>query len=76
MNLFEIDTDEAFSGENLVCDCDTLVPVEAGYHVGLLERERLHVVTQQGDYTAWTFDPVTRQLSHVRSSSAASVMHR
>ncbi len=53
MNLLRIETRESFWGEDLLCECDTVVPVEAGYHIGLLQRDCLHVVTQQGVYKAW-----------------------
>jgi len=76
MNLFGIETAEAFAGDDLLCDCDTVVPVEAGYHVGLLERGRLHIVTQEGAYSAWNFDPGTRQLTHVPMAAGTSVQHR
>lgn len=72
MNLFAINTDEAFGGEDLLCECDTVVPVEAGYHIGLLERERLHVVTQQGTYAAWAFDSTTRRLAYIPTAEGAS----
>jgi len=53
VNLFGIDTVEAFAGGDLLCDCDTPVPLEAGYHVGMLQGPRLHVVTRDGEYRAW-----------------------
>ncbi len=62
MSLLNIETSERFGGEDLLCDCDTVVPVEAGYHIGLLERDGLHVLTQDGAYVAWDFDMATGRL--------------
>jgi hypothetical protein len=56
MHLFNIEHGEPFMGENLLCDCDTIVPVEYGYHIGLLEREYLHVVRADGQYAQWHYD--------------------
>ena len=52
------------------------MPVEAGYHIGLLERERLHVVTQEGVYKAWNFDPVNRALTFAPTSPAVAEAYR
>ena len=69
MSLLDIDTAERFGGEDLLCDCDTVVPVEAGYHIGLLERGGLHVLTQEGEYVAWDFDITTGRLSYAQDKS-------
>ena len=33
MNLFDIPTEEAFFGEDLLCDCPTVAPLENAYHI-------------------------------------------
>ncbi len=56
VSLLGIRTSEAFGGADLLCDCDTVVPVEFGYHIGLLERDALHVVRADGGYANWSYD--------------------
>ncbi len=73
VNLFDIDSEETFYGEDLLCDCDTVVPVEFNYHIGLLSRERLEAVTSDGQCAMWSFD-VTQGLdtqSRVRAGDCA-----
>jgi len=60
----QIETNEPFRGADMLCDCDTVVPVEAGYNIGLLERDRLGVVTRYGTYEQWQFDTSSRRLTH------------
>ncbi len=51
-----INTAEAFAGEDLFCGCDGVVPLEYGYHIGLLGREQMDVIDAAGEYHAWSFD--------------------
>lgn len=62
MSALQIKTNEGFAGQDLLCQCDTVVPVEYGYHIGLLDRDRLRVVTAQGKYASWHFDVMNNQL--------------
>jgi hypothetical protein len=62
MSALQIKTSEGFAGQDLLCLCDTVVPVEYGYHIGLLGRDRLRVVTAQGKYASWHFDVMTNRL--------------
>ena len=64
MAIFDIDTDENFAGENLLCDCDTLVPIEFAYHVGLLERDAMHVIKADGQPVSWVYDAQTNRLQN------------
>lgn len=67
MSVFEIETPEAFSGENLLCDCDTVVPVEYGYHIGVLRRDELWVMQRHGRPLKWKFDIGQDQLALIES---------
>jgi phosphoglycerol transferase MdoB-like AlkP superfamily enzyme len=62
MSALQIDTKEPFAGADLLCQCDTVVPVEFGYNIGLLEREGLRVIRADGTYANWQFDPATNRL--------------
>ena len=75
MSVFDIDTKEVFSGENLLCNCDTVVPVEYAYHVGLLEREQLLVMRRDGVPLEWYYDVERNELtSGKRKSPTADAM--
>ena len=71
MKLFEIDSEESFTGADLLCDCDTPVPLEFGYHIGLLDRDMLHVIHARGHYLAWQFDPVANTLRYFPEAEAS-----
>ena len=66
MSALQIDSEEAFAGADLLCHCDTVVPVEFGYHIGLLEREGLRVISADGARASWAFDPGTNSLGASR----------
>ncbi len=53
VDMFAIETSETFFGESLLCNCDTVVPLEYGYHVGLLDRYGLNVISRDGDPRRW-----------------------
>ena len=62
MSALQIDSIEEFAGADLLCQCDTVVPVEYGYHIGLLERDELNVIRADGTYANWTFDATANRL--------------
>jgi phosphoglycerol transferase MdoB-like AlkP superfamily enzyme len=64
LSLLNIRSDEAFSGQDMLCDCDTVVPLEYGYRIGLLERDRLHVVLEDGTPVSWRYDAGGNVLAH------------
>ena len=53
LDLLDIATEQPFAGDSLLCDCPTIVPMEYGYHVGLLGEERLDVISRYGERTSW-----------------------
>ena len=76
MQLFKIDSAENFAAGDLLCDCDTTVPLEFGYHIGLLDRHMLHVIHARGDYLAWQFDPLANTLRYQPQAAAPPEANR
>ena len=54
---------EEFYGHSLLCDCNTPVPVEYGYHIGLLQPHRLDVVSSAGKHFVWRYNALDNLLS-------------
>jgi len=63
LSLLQIPSTEGFSGEDMLCDCDTVVPVEYGYRVGVLERLQLHAILEDGKAAMWNYDAAGNSLS-------------
>lgn len=64
MNLFDIPTEEAFFGEDLLCDCPTVAPLENAYHIGLMSEHSLDVISREGRFERWRVDASTGSLSY------------
>ncbi|MEM7097583.1 MAG: LTA synthase family protein [Pseudomonadota bacterium] len=56
LDIFDVTSNELFSGRSLLCDCVTPVPMEYGYHVGLLSEQQLDVVSRDGRSVTWYLD--------------------
>jgi len=74
--VFDLHSHEEFAGENLFCACDTVVPLEYDYHVGLLERDALHVIRAEGDMVSWSYDLPSNRLSAPKAQSDPSIRRR
>ncbi len=48
LDMLSLSSDETFYGSSLLCNCTTQVPLEYGYHIGLLEPGQLWVWTKYG----------------------------
>lgn len=76
MNLLNIQTSEAFAGEDLLCACDSVVPMEFGYHIGLLEPDGLKVLRSDGEYVAWAFDVGANRVGSTTGSQDVQALRR
>ena len=70
LDLLDLESSERFAGASLLCDCPTPVPLEYGYHVGLLQEDRLDLITRRGKHLTWraksaTLTPAALPHGHV-----------
>ena len=68
--LFAVPDTEPFAGDDLLCGCDTVVPVEYGYRIGLLQRDGLLVVDEHGSFYRWHYDVGRNELKAVDRTTA------
>lgn len=68
--LFAVPDTEPFAGGDLLCGCDTVVPVEYGYRIGLLQRDGLLVVDEHGSFHRWHYDVGRNEIKAVDRTTA------
>ncbi len=53
LDMLGLKSPEPFAGASLLLEGDGSVPVEYGYHVGLLSRATLRVISKAGELKQW-----------------------
>ncbi|MEM9621749.1 MAG: LTA synthase family protein [Pseudomonadota bacterium] len=72
LQMLDLPKTESFSGASLLCDCATPVPVEYGYHLGLLEDNQLQVLDRHGGWRQWQYTPESGALLPLSAQTGVS----